>query len=510
MKTFWKRFLPDMTFLHCERGSALPFIAIGVVMLTGATGTAIDMGRVQVVQSRMQTALDAAGLAVGTEISTANIATETSKYFYANFPAGYLGTTISSISAVPNAANSIIALNVSGTVPTTFMKLFGVSTVSVSATSQITRQQSGMELVLVIDNTGSMANSAGGATTKIQAAKSAASSLLDILYGSGNNTSPNLWVGVVPFSQTVNIGTTHNAWMDTAYDGGLNWGPTAWAGCVEARSNAALLPQYDITDDPPNALNTKTLFRQYYSPCNTNTSYETNQWKGQSPSKTNCLTSGTTAYNTPLSASRGPNYNCPVAAVLPMVAEKNTVLTTINAMTAVGNTQIHLGLAWGYRMLSPRWRGMWGGEMNTNNLPLDYNTPLMNKVVILMTDGDNTLTGSSTAGTATSNPGNYSAYGYPDNNWLALAGGECTSGGDCTAGQNEFNNRTAAVCAAMKAQGIIIYSIALGAQVSNTGQTLLKNCATTPAYYFLSPTTNTLTTIFQQIGDSLANLRVSQ
>ena len=127
-----------------------------------------------------------------------------------------------------------------------------------------------------------------------------------------------------------------------------------------------------------------------------------------------------------------------------------------------------------------------------------------------MTDGDNVMTGASGSSTATSNPGNYSAYGYPNQNWLAISGSPCTSGGNCTAGQNEFNNRTASVCAAMKAQGIIIYSIALGASVSTTGQNMLRNCATSTSYYFLSPTTSALTGIFQQIGDSLANLRVSQ
>lgn len=506
MKKPWQRLNFLGMFIRSQQGSVLPFIGIGLLMLTGATGTAIDMGRVQIVQSRMQSALDTAGLAVGTQISTVNINTETSKYFYANFPVGYLGTVITNLSAVPNGTNSIITLSVAGTVPTTFMQIFGINTVNVSATSQITRNQSGLELVLVIDNTGSMGSSAGGSITKLQAAKDASNALLEILYGPGNNTAPNLWVGVVPFSQTVNVGNTRTSWLDPAHMATLNWGPTSWGGCVEARTNGALNPKLDITDDPPSV----RPFRQYYARCNTNTTYEDNRWYGVSPSKTNCLTAGTIAYNTPLSTSRGPNKSCPAASVLGMVAEKNTVSAKINSMNAVGLTQVHTGLAWGWRMLSPRWRGLWGGQMDINNLPLNYHTPLMNKVVILMTDGDNTIDGSSTIGTATSNPGEYTAYGYPNQNWLALGGGTCTTTGNCSAGVNEFNARTAKVCADMKAQGIIIYTIALGAQVSNTGKNMLRACASSPSYYFLSPTTATLTTIFQQIGDSLANLRVSQ
>ena len=52
---------PTHQVMGSNTGSVLPFIALGIVLLAGATGTAIDMGRVQIVQTRMQTALDAAG-----------------------------------------------------------------------------------------------------------------------------------------------------------------------------------------------------------------------------------------------------------------------------------------------------------------------------------------------------------------------------------------------------------------------------------------------------------------
>ena len=36
-----------------------------------------------------------------------------------------------------------------------------------------------------------------------------------------------------------------------------------------------------------------------------------------------------------------------------------------------GGTTGNLGLAWGWRMVSPNWRGLWG---DTADLPLDYDT----------------------------------------------------------------------------------------------------------------------------------------
>jgi Flp pilus assembly protein TadG len=481
MNNLWKKISETWgkrlgQFLQAQAGSALPFISLGIFMLVGATGTAVDMGRVQIVQSRMQNALDAAGLAAGSTVNTTDLNSETSKYFYANFPPGYMGTNINSLSALPNGDNSIINLAVAGTVNTTFMRIFGINEVAVSATSQITRQSKGMELVLVIDVTGSMLQSAGGSVTKLQAAKTASNTLLDVLYGSGNNTVPNLWVGLVPFSQAVNIGTGHASWTtaDT-----FNWGTTSWYGCVDARETS----NRDVTDDPPSV----ATFPKYYSPCDGN-----NQWYGTNSSRTNCLTGTGLGYRNGISTSStyGPNRYCP-QPVTPMVAEKSTVSSAINSMAARGNTLVNNGLVWGWRMLSPRWRGLWGGQMDAEGMPLDYDTALMYKVVVLMTDGDNTIDNSS-----------WGAYWYLSSNKLGTT--------NSSTAFSRLNTRTTQVCNSMKAQGIIIYTIALGTSVSSTAQSMLQACATSSDYYFLSPTTNELDGIFQQIGDSLANLRISQ
>ena len=324
---------------------------------------------------------------------------------------------------------------------------------------------------MVIDNTGSMADPAGGSVSKISAAKTAATTMINTLYGSGNNTQ-NLWVGLVPFSQAVNVGTGNSSWTTTNT---FDWGPSpsAWFGCVDARETT----NRDVTDDPPSV----AKFPQYYWPSDTN-----NTWKTVTTKKG--VT--TTTYSSPLNTTtRGPNYLCP-QPLTPMTANKNTVITGINSMQAQGNTVINLGMVWAWRMLSPRWRGVWGGEMSANSLPQDYNTPLMTKVVVLMTDGDNTIDNSA-----------HSAYWY-------LSDGHLGTTNSSTA-LTTLNSRTTAVCNSMKAQGIVIYSVALGTAVSTTGQNLIKGCASKPEFYFLSPTTTQLQTIFQQIGDSLANLRVS-
>lgn len=455
-----------------QRGSAIPMIALGIFAIMSALGAAIDMARVQLVQSRMSSALDNAGLAAAATVNTTDINSEANKYFNANFPPAYMGTTLGTLVVTPNADNSVLSLSITGTVPTTIMKVVGINSLPISAASEVTRGSKGLEVVLVMDNTGSMTNSAGGGVSKITAAKSAAISLVNILYGN-NETIPDLWIALVPFSQAVNIGTNHASW--TVADS-FDWGTTTWQGCVESRSNGTASPQYDITDDPP----TTNPFLKYYAPDDNNN----NNW---------ITSSG--GYS--ITSSRGPNINCP-KAITPMTSSKTTISNAINAMTTGGYTHINLGMAWGWRMLSPKWRGLWGGEMNANDLPLDYNSPLMNKAIILMTDGDNTLPDIT-----------YTAYGYPSSG--QLGSNPCPTSA-CNTGEAELNTRTATVCNSIKANNsnVIIYTVAFGTSIGGVAKTVLQNCASKPEYYFNSPTASDLATAFSKIGDSLANLRISK
>ncbi|HUY68204.1 MAG TPA: TadE/TadG family type IV pilus assembly protein, partial [Alphaproteobacteria bacterium] len=375
---FLRRFLRD------QRGMTLPMLAFSMVALTAMTGMTIDGARMELVQSKLQFSLDAAGLAAGSTIDTANLNDEVTKYLDANFN-GYMGAQITDVTSSVNANNSIITLSATAQLPSTFMDIVGIQNMTVSANSQITRAASGLELVMVLDNTGSMNNDG-----KLTALKTAATELVTILTG-GQGSVPNLWMGLVPFSQAVNIGTGYPSWMDATYDSNLNWGPTAWAGCVDARVTKSPPVQFvpgnastidtDITDDPPSV----QPFRQYYWPSDTNNCWAYTMTRSRWGTTRTCVGAGTSGatYNVSggTNGTPSPNAYCP-QQVTPMTADATTVTNAINAMTAQGDTHIDLGLAWGWRMLSPRWRGLWGGEMNTNNLPLDYHTPGMNKAVV--------------------------------------------------------------------------------------------------------------------------------
>ena len=90
-------------------------------------------------------------------------------------------------------------------VPTRFMQLLGKSTLALTLESQILYGQQDVEVVLALDNTGSMSNDMD---TLREGAVTLAQFLLSL---DGDTVS----VGVVPFNAQVNIGSSNTQWIDT-------------------------------------------------------------------------------------------------------------------------------------------------------------------------------------------------------------------------------------------------------------------------------------------------------
>ena len=180
---------------------------------------------------------------------------------------------------------------------------------------------------------------------------------------------------------------------------------------------------YDLTDRPPDPLIGETLFVPYFAPDEPGT--------GNGPALPD---SGYTndyidelilgIQGTPQARQRnglkyiaalvqapgyGPNYNCVAAPILPLTNVKATINSAIDAMAAGGNTVIPEGLAWGWRVLSP-------GPPFTEGAP--YNDQSTIKIVVLLTDGANTI-----SGTSGHNRSDFSAYGFAASGWLGATNG---------------------------------------------------------------------------------------
>ncbi|MFD1331191.1 pilus assembly protein TadG-related protein [Methylopila musalis] len=450
-----------------DRGSVAPLIGLMFLVLVGCIGIAIDTGRATMVRARLVNSLDAAGLAVAARLATTDYNADAKKFVSANFATNFAGATVKTVTATPNADKSVISLTATASMPTSFMKLFGTASVDVRATTEVVRSSKGLEVVMVLDNTGSMdmSNSMGPL-------KDAAKLLVGQLFGD-QTTAKNLYVGLVPFSQAVNIGVTRALWTD------LNtvtrsYYPAYWTGCVEERLNG-----YDVTDDIPSALKTGTTFKAYYSP---DSRY--NDWI-----VTNWFWTSLNINYAPVQGQTGPGAFCP-AVLTPMTNVKTTIVNGIDAMKAGGSTFINVGAVWGWRMLSPSWRGVWDGDMLTNKLPLDYGSKNMNKAVILMTDGENMF-----------NENNYTSYSFLSDKRLGTA--------DMTTANKALDAKLSTVCSSMKAKEIIVYTVAFN-NPPDAIKTLLQTCATSTAFYFDAGNNEALKAAFTAIGGSLSNLRVSR
>ena len=395
-----------------RQASVVVLLGIAIVPVLGIVGLAADAGRAYLVQSRLSQAVDSAALAGGSAITAAHRDEDINKYFLGNFPSGYLDSTLEPLTISVNQIQGTVEVTARASVPTSFLKILTIDQVTVSARSVVNRAVRGMELAMVLDVTGSMSG------TKIDALKTAAKSLLDILYGE-QETVDDFWVSVVPFAARVNI-EPNDSWMVGP--------PDPWNGCGDSRSGT------NATDDSPPSVE---LFPEY------------------SPTVTGW---------------RPPDYGCPEISMLPLTAEKSTIKAKLDALEAFGNTRTDVGMVWGWRSISPQWRGVWPGDPT---LPLDYDAALMDKVVIIMTDGENTP-------------------------WL--------TGDGLT--QEETNNQLAQQCTDLKDLGVKIYTITF--QAPSSLDPLFEACASDPSKHFISPSNQDLENAFIAIGTELSNLRISE
>jgi len=436
-----------------ERGAIAPMFAVVLVPLVIAAGVGVDVARAMSSRNNLQDALDTTALALAhlpPNTPQATLNTKANAWLTANLTDGNLGAITLNVTQTTGQ----LVLTASSTVKTTLTGLAGVSTIPVQAASTAKWGLTHVEIALVLDNTGSMAG------TKLATLISAANSLVDTLASSTQSSDPTaLKISVVPFSMTVNIGSQYQgqSWlsgvMPTAYGSDVfdtsmnrftafsNLGKS-WAGCVESR------PQpYDVQDTPPNAGTPATLFVPFFAPDEPGDGTGNLQVAGDSypndyikdgrteamgytwkaletysvkyhcvayKSDGSCKSTGTgtpsvRSGNAGNGYQLGPNSGCSLTPLLRLTNDTTAVKNKINQMQAVGDTNIPMGMMWGWHTLSP-------SAPFGDGTP--YNTYGVKKIVVLLTDGENTM------GIANNNnDSNYNGMGYIWQNRLGITSG---------------------------------------------------------------------------------------
>lgn len=530
-----------------DGGVAMMFgLALPPLMMMSVAG--IDIHRAATVRASLQDALDAAALAAArsqyidnegvTRVGLASLRANLHNFHGVTLDESATTFTLSAEGVVTAHAKADVDAIIADIILPPYGKVLD-DQLPVTADSEVMRSNNRVEVALVLDNTGSMAG------TKLANTKAAAIDLIDRLAAADSRTVEDdaVKISLVPFSMTVRVPTTNGArpsWMTNngnhtgahgtygLFDGAIGRFTvfdklnTQWGGCVEAR------PQpYDIRDTAPSTSDLDTMFVPYFAPDIPDDDYsKDNTWKNWRNAEANDYVEdgvggdnkknpfanntarenmwfnrlkGRNKYdNTPrgtLNSGFGPNRGCDLQPLIRLTDDYDALRTAVNNMSASGNTQVPLGAMWGWHTLSP-------------NAPFGdgrpYGEQRLMKIMILMTDGENVMSGANNPNAST-----YNAQGYIWQNRVGI-----TSGSDAqrrTALDNRLDHPTAGredLCGNMKAQGIIIYTVAV--QVDTQAQNLMRRCATSDDHYFNVSSASAIGDAFDRIAGSIENLRITR
>jgi len=418
-------------FKDC-RGGVAPMLGLAIIPLVGLVGAAVDYSRANSVRTSMQAATDATSLMLSQEAGTLSgeaLGQKATEYFTAvfNHPEAQNVQLTPTLNA-PQAGSFSLKLEGSAAINTLFVGVLGQPQINIFTSSEVLWGMKKLNLALALDNTGSMASSG-----KMTALKQAAHNLLTTLKNA-EKTPGDIKVSIVPFSTDVNVGTSNvsSSWID--------W--TEWDAVNGTCSNNDYQTQSACTAQG------KT-----WTPKNHNT------WNGcvyDRDQNNDVLNTATgTASSTKYRAHQ--TFFCPTAT-MPLSSDWTALNSKIDAMTPVGFTNVTIGLQMAWQTLSP---------VAPFNAPSAQ--PDLDKVIILLTDGENT-----------------------QNRW--------------TFSSTAINARMQKACDNAKADNVKIYTV----RVIEGNAAILQNCATKPDMYYDVDQASQLNGVFSSIAQNLASLRIAK
>jgi len=199
-------------------------------------------------------------------------------------------------------------------------------------------------------------------------------------------------------------------------------------------------------------------------------------------------------------AQYGYGYNSGCGTALtPMTNTRATAQAVVDALqpsTSYGGTMTSMGLIWGWRTISPLWRGLWSGV--ASDRPFDYGETDNYKALIILTDGENVFTQC----TGTFCKGSGTPYGYLADKRL----GTSNSANAVTA----INGKVTTICDNMRAKKIMLYTVMFDLPAGASGtRTLFQGCAGDSSRFFDVSNGDELQDAFKAIAVDLAKLRIS-
>ncbi len=409
-----------------ERGTVAMIFAFCLFALVMMLGLAIDVGRAVHTQTKITSAADAAALAAAKsmhddKMSTGEIKALARRFFDTNL--GKSGPDFGSISAFDVTVDrdkSTVTIAATAAVPTTFARIGGIEKMKLPATAVAAFDPKDIEVSLSLDVTGSMC----APCSKIEDLQSAARDMVDILLPAQKSTTNKVRVALAPFAAGVNAG----AYATTATG---KRGPDT---CAFERDGAD-----QSTDAAPGGGGYLKV-----------------------------------AGDAGVVATRN---NCPSGAqVAPLSDDAGAIKRAIDKLKAGGSTAGHLGTAWAWYLLSPKWSSVWP----SSSRPVEYGDKKTIKAVVLMTDGV------------------YNTFG-----------GACDRNCSNVSAQARRSQDVARqLCSNMKGQNVKVYSIGFKLDDARA-EAVLKDCASTALTFYRAENGDQLRVAFRQIAEDLMRLRLT-
>lgn len=431
-----------------EDGAVAVQFAMVLVPMTVMVFGALDVSRASGEKTRLQDALDAAALAAARSPAVTDQGLQA-------VGEQVLAADLASTKAVLTSSSfrlegSKVIATARATMTTTVANLWLNGDMTIGAESEVTRASNNIEVALALDVTGSMAGS------KITDLKAAAKDLIDLVVQ--DQQSPYYTkLAIAPYSAAVNAGT-YAASLRGAYTAGTCTTP----GCASFKFTNA-------------SGGSKTF------------------------NISNCVTerAGTEAFTdaAPSSAFLGFNYPssgnpCLGSTIMPLSTDRTALKSKVDGLSAAGSTAGHLGLAWGWYLVSPNFASLWP----TDSQPAAYGTDKLLKVVVLMTDGAFNTTYCKGVISRDSGSGSGSSSDHIN----------------CNAPNGGAFAQAQTLCANMKAAGVIIYTVGFDVANDQNAQDIVQECATDADHVYLPATGAALKTAFHAIGEDISRLRISR
>lgn len=315
-------------FTRNETGDFAIIFGLTLPVLMMSAGVAFDYSRISHAQGLMDSALDAAILSVGHELSDGENNEDVLRGVFDDFLAANLegrsltplNISVESFEVDPSSGK--VAADITGDVKMGMMSIAGYDKVAVDSSSAAIFSTNPVEIAMMLDVTGSM-----NTNDKIGSLKVAAVDAINTLIPA-SSSSDRVRIGLVPYSWSVNAGSYA---QEVKGESSVSF----TGNCVTER-------RIDTFKD---------------------TSYTMYPLEGH--------------------ARVTDDNKCPTAEIVPLTTDRSKLIDEIEGFNAAGYTAGHLGIAWTYYMLSEKWQSLWPDSAD----PADYGDGTK-KIAVLMTDGE--------------------------------------------------------------------------------------------------------------------------